>query len=929
MNSVGAGLGFDAGSSLAPLAHCRPTASFESVEADEEGGVLPATVLLDDDALNISLEMSAPISPFGVGGVWPPEAHAAPGAGARRLPLALALAVLERTLESSDAAAVSPRWGWPRIGKFDAVQRGEAPVAELVRKSIGRLAERSGRPLALAVPNGLPLMDQSLMIGRLGRGVRLIWRCMAAGLYCSHQQAPSGRQGVGLRLGVDSDVLHVHIGLDGFEATRFSYAHHRGREGPELLVPLRSRPKRGSKVTVSWPFLGFQLCARAHWAHQPDADRLWYSLFAAGSPLEVLKAGAERVHHPEVAREDWRAGWPKIMTGVQQSRSMLEKEVEAWSGEVASLLGHRQDRRPRLILVTGDFAAIRERSDLDALVLSPARRLEELGRAAGVPIEWLEPSAIAKGAALYASRRARSWATYLDELPPVEIVVQSSAGPQWVHLLKEPHYDAGAPVEIRLDQFSLNAGERQLLLPVYVHEFGDDTPDVLATRVEFKQATHAKTLAEVVIEVEAATGLPVVRATVAGQVNETAEVDWGKDQETAKTSKTKSQYLEGLPRAFPRTEERVAGSWWQLGGQFKVVNLPAPYSGTFTGEELGALIAKPITANSPLVILVLRGFARLAAKRDRNVTLQRWVAPTDLEGRNLQSKSLEAAMAVLVGFACQPAIPSPVARIAARSLASLCCQNPGWIAYLLSQTSQVDILKENDPLISALGSCLHHEDDMGRAVHVLSRRIHGKVNLARPTTFAPVGMHSLRALGHLFSHRSDALKQVKDDVANQLAEDITLFIEMTLERGTFMQKFQAALRALVYLTRRRAYQDGFLPVGSSAFRRAVSCCAKVYIAARLSAEPLALAGDRRKRIDGYKADLKALRVAGRPQGAGAHEATCRVIDEVDMSRVRMAETQFPQNPSELLKLLVQVVEYIEGRGTGILVIDDIDEDDGE
>jgi hypothetical protein len=652
-------------------------------------------------------------------------------------------------------------------------------------------------------------------------------------------------------------------------------------------------------------------------------------MFAAPSPLKVAKASFVRARQPEIARDDRRSGWTSVLEAARWQRSHAEETIHAWVGEVRSLIDSSRDGRPNIVLLTGDFAHTEGGGSVDELLVRPATMIAELARELKVPVDRLDPGAISMGAALYASRRARQWATYLDELPPVEIVVQSSGGARWQHLLKEPHYDAGAPVEIKLDHFSLNAGERQILLPVYVHEFGDDTAHVLATEVKFTQATSARTAAEVVVEVEAATGLPVVRATVGGAVNETAEVDWANDRESARTDKTKTGYLNSLPRAFPPIEERVAGDWWMSGGKYKTVTLPAPDGREYTGEALGVRLVALFTGAEIRFAPALKGFLRLAVKREWDATKLRWVAPTDESGCNHESRSLEAAADVLYKAVFHDWSKPSLANTAGRALSALCWRGKEWIAHLMDSCADVEQMKELHYVIAGLGSCVHAEADMGRAVNALAMRLHDKVYVAQATRKQPVGIHTLKAMGNLFAHRPEALKCVRDEVATQLAEDITQFIELTLEHGKFMQKFQAALRALVYLTRRRAYQDGFLPVDSVAFRRAVSCCAKVYIAVRLAAEGVAWAAAQHKLVTGYKSDLKALYVPGRAARGSAHESTCRVIDEVDMSRVRMDGTKFPNNPDKLLTLLVQVVEYIEGRGTGILVIDDDENDESD
>jgi hypothetical protein len=607
------------------------------------------------------------------------------------------------------------------------------------------------------------------------------------------------------------------------------------------------------------------------------------------------------------------------------------REIEDWSRDVEGLLRESSDGQPALALLTGDFADVEPSASNCKVLTAPVRAVRSVCERLKIPCKSLGPEGISIGAALFASRRARGWATFLDELPSVEIVVQTPAGAAWKTLVESKHYDAGAPLVVSLDQFWLNAGEKHVELPVYVDEFGPDTPNVLRTRVDFNQATSRRTSAEVVVEVEAATGLPVVRAAIRGDVDEIAEVDWANDHERAFTGLRKAEYLAQLPRTFPPIEERIDGLWWVHGGKYKTVKLPLPDGREYTGETLGARLVALEPGPEKRFAAALKAFSRLAAKREWHAGLKKWIAATDAEGRNAQSETLDATVGILFKSVFRKWSQGSLSNTAGRALAALCWRDPKWTDHLVQQCIHVDELKELHYVIAGLGSCVHREEDMARAVHALARRLHEKVNVAKAARKQPVGIHTLRAMGNLFAHRPDALKQVKNEVATQLADDITAFIELTLELGKFMQKFQAALRALVFLTRRRSYQDGFLPVDSDAFRRAVSCCAKVYIAARLSAEGAMWGASQSKIVEGYKADLKALRLPGRKDGVGAHEATCRVIDAVDMSRVRMDGTKFPVNPEKLLQLLVQVVEYIEGRGTGILVMEDDagDDDDDE
>jgi hypothetical protein len=218
---------------------------------------------------------------------------------------------------------------------------------------------------------------------------------------------------------------------------------------------------------------------------------------------------------------------------------------------------------------------------------------------------------------------------------------------------------------------------------------------------------------------------------------------------------------------------------------------------------------------------------------------------------------------------------------------------------------------------------------MAQAIQALAGRLRANILEAERRYDVPRGESTLLAIGNLLSIRSDAMKQVPDRVAQQLADDVTRFIELSMATGGFKRKFQALLRTLVYLTRRRAYQPSFLSPDSDAFERAVRCCARVYISARLASEFRRWQTPASKDIAIIKAQLKASRDRGGVERQRAMEATAAIIDSVADSQVHFPRDKFPKNPTKLLQLLLQVVEYIEGRGTGILVIDDSDDDDGD
>ncbi len=915
------GIGIDPGTALLAVSRCSVDAQgddFEFIGGQAEG-ILPSIVLADG-LLEPILEHTQPALPYGVGGEWPPEAVADPARGARRLPLSLALSVLADSTDVPHSSA-NRQWAWTTAVNTFNQQRHREAMTTLIRRTMQGVSRREVGPVALAVGNDLPLVEQTGIVSHAGTQVRLIWRCMAAGLAWMDVGGSAGHAEKVAQPKEGAQVLHVHLGLDGFEATKFHYKRSKGKAGPELLVPARSRPN--SSNTVSRPFLGLQLCARGNAKSGRSMDAVWSRLFCDRDPtIESLNAGEIVVGHSGDSK-DVRLGWPRVFQATKWSQEQTRQHVFDFVGAVEKLISGSKAPIVNRAILTGDFFHSVHGTVSGQLRTAPADGIRSLLKKYSIETWIAPPGSIARGAASFASRRARGWATFLDELPSVEIVAQFSEGPAWKKLLEAKHYDAGVPVCVQLDQFWLNAGEKHIELAVYVDEHGPDEPDVLKTRVDFPRSTQKQTPAKVTVEIEAASGLPVVRADLLGDLDESAEVDWAKDYDACHTGLRKIEYLATLPRAFPPIQERESGFWWTAGGKFKTAKVAGV---EYTGEELGERLVKLFPGSELKFAPVLAGYQRLAAKREWNENISKWVAPTDSEGVNTESDSIGPALETLYKCVGKTWEKPSLRNTAGRAIAALGWRDPKWIDHLMKRCDDVDVCGELDYAIAGLGGSIYCEPHMSRAIAAMASRLHDKVYIAKAKAKQPVGIHTLRALGVLFSTRPDALKYVRAPVANQLAEDITLFIEQTLEHGKFMQKFQAALNALVFLTRRRAYQDGFLPVGSPAFNRAVQCCAKVYVAARLSQCGPLIAPLRAKLIIGFKEDLKALQVGGKPSKTQAHEETRHVIDALDLTKTHLDGQKFPNDPTKLLVLLVKVIEYIEGRGSGLLVIDDDGED---
>jgi hypothetical protein len=76
-----------------------------------------------------------------------------------------------------------------------------------------------------------------------------------------------------------------------------------------------------------------------------------------------------------------------------------------------------------------------------------------------------------------------------------------------------------------------------------------------------------------------------------------------------------------------------------------------------------------------------------------------------------------------------------------------------------------------------------------------------------------------------------------------------------------------------------------------------------------------------RRLDGAKSALKHSLTATEQGAAGANELTLETLD-----RLALRDFRFPLpdvgRPDELYRLILDVILYIEGRGSGIIMVDD-------
>ena len=859
---------------------------------------LPAVVLTAERG-RPSLEARFPLLPLGTGAAWPPEAQVSTQCGSRRIPLALALALLQ--------SGRSP-WAWPTYGVGAGPQRETGQLGLLVREGVEAGSRECKGPIALPVSGLLPIEVQTELSSRrfqsthAAEEVRLLWRSMALGIGMLGPWDGSSQTGA-LRAKAGELLLHVHLGIDGFEASLLSIQPRTGDKGPQLLVPARKRPivagdpAASDGVTAcSAPLAGVRLMLAALRAKGAKTiPQLWEAAFTLPEARVIPDSS------------DYSHGGTDSVVWADAFRSVdANTEIDQWIAMLSAVVvGARNS--VTAVLLSGQYS----RSDWwgNASIPRLAGEMTRVLKGLGVQTHLVPTGAISAGAALFASRRANGWATYLDELPAVEMVVQRADGPGWIYAIKpQTFYDAGKPAFERFENFGrLSAGADKLLLPALVEGYGS----VRESSIAFDRPTENVQSVDLETEMEAASGLPVVRARLPGLEGRAAELNWAASSDTGRG---KQEYLDSLPQQFPPLEIRVESKWWANGQDQTRLQVSGVW---MTCDEACRAVA------SERNLAKLEEYFDLLGKRAQK---REWIgsgnqrrlqAASDSQGKNRWAQHLPAAEERAVQVLATSAYGSDLWKSAARFLAYIKHGSATLERLILKQLDDLRVCGENDQLLALAGNCIQTSAGSASVLEVLSRRIMDKVEEAQADEKAPVGIFTMKSMSSLLATRADATSMLSEVTASRLSKGVTRFIELGVkyadaEQGLH-QRFRAGIKSLVFLLRRRAYDSGYLGESTREFSIAIRSCCIAGLVSQMRQGARGVAGAKIAFTNRLGLDSEH-----------ASDATRRTRSVL----ARLTEAEIPRplprvNDEAALDLLVeQVVRYIEGRGAGIIVIPD-------
>ena len=227
------------------------------------------------------------------------------------------------------------------------------------------------------------------------------------------------------------------------------------------------------------------------------------------------------------------------------------------------------------------------------------------------------------------------------------------------------------------------------------------------------------------------------------------------------------------------------------------------------------------------------------------------------------------------------------------------------------------VCKEADQLLPLAGNCSFSPALCARVLDVLGRKIDDYVEVAEQERTPAKGINTMKALSAILATRADATSKLPAEACRRLAEASTRFLALGVrfadDQNGLHQRFRAGIKAVVFLLRRRAYDSSYIGESTREFERAVRSCCIAGLVSQMRQNVRGLAAAKAAINERLGLDSEAASVASKRT-----LSVLASLTELDIPRPlpKVNDTK------ELDDLVQQVVLYIEGRGSGIIAIED-------
>lgn len=742
-------------------------------------------------------------SPIGSGLAWPPNSRISGDRAPGRLPVSIAWEGLH-----SDGTAPSQALG--------------SGLASVTRAALVESGDSA--PSALVIPNTMSgLARRTLLLEFVADPrPRLIWRPIAATLAWIEQYGSAIRRSTG-----DGDsigfVLSIHLGLDGLESALVEVRRYRfGRRS--LLLPARRLPSSEDpplslgpsglvehislRITDEELPRAWNLLWCSDWLGQSDKDRS--CTLHTTQELDQLKQEAARLLFERIEQhrsKTWHPLPPSELANLRSRLSggvpLLEHRFKDWVDRTRALAS--TPKGPIIgVTATGAYAEC----------LSATDRLDSLLAGFDIPnarlvVSSSDQSPLSRGAALFASRVSIDEPGYLDTLPKIETLVTRRGEPQWLDLTaqegksEEDRFVVGGSRfdELVPDQeLGVAQGEERLHLTLSK----EDENFVKETTVELPGPIAVSTRVQLRVLMDPGQGSP--RLVIVPDVpnafgGRSVEIDW---EDAPPGTKTKEEALAEVPRTNPPLEPRLASrDAWQ-GWDF------------FQNGGGGKKNTRHANVRDALETFLTTRHVSKTAVASALAELRELLRQNDRAYLDRRPKTHATAFSSFGSIAADASDPSDVAGRFKRRLVEL-----------IDAESNPDVLKN---ALRCAGYCgLRSPEVQGPILRDLAsgswptseeliligntfstkRECRAFLQLIASVDDLPSN-DIMRAIARVLQYREDALEEVPSIVCDRLTVACHRVLAAEVRSGSAKYKFRHASLCIVYLLRRRRYDDGFM-----------------------------------------------------------------------------------------------------------------------
>ena len=729
------------------------------------------------------------------------------------------------------ASSGCDRWKWAGGNAALSPAEAIAAVAADVLSGEGTSA-RPAEPV-LIIPDGCTGAQQQEVLDaarRMGLRVRLLWRPVAAAMeWCRHfhEHVSLREPAEGKTVG---QILCLHLGLDGVEATRLKIVLKRSRDDQLCLVPARPRPKCSAVAGFGLTFVE-KLAERATSAciAAARAEVGWRLLWS--TPWLPASLARMRGHAPPDA-------WHRVLTEAGFPESIWQ-ETEAWLSTYASMDRASDGPRHGIGCITSwsprdvaDWVAgtlkideSREEPLIGAVVTGPLAGIAHGTQTIG--LQWLgkancpfnlvlcegrdQPQGLlARAAALYATRLEAGLPTYLDTLPRLEVVVTRCGEPTWQSLLQEDEsfVDGGKPFQkegVGLGEMCIESGSTALGISLHHEEHATVREHIIA----LPRAPNDRMPISLDVSMTPAQGnarIEIKPSVVELFGPRNVVVDWkGNMRESGKVPE---EYLQDLPRILPSASPR-GGSRLMWGGGTDLwgrLHIGA-------AARMSEYLARPS-------LIRLNDVTKSLQIKDRSIEPGEYTA---VSSDGDPGRNLEDARELLHRF-----VQDLVQRLGrntqldedqvVRALTYTSTANRIFADYMRDRIDREGprMARHNR---AACGWCLREPAAIAQFAFATSGALRRG---AGPNVW-------IKSLWEILRYREDATRDMSSELCLDLADDLLSIFHSEMQALSFRLNFRYASGGVAYLLRRRRYDTAYLDPNSqrarilkSAFQQAIS-----------------------------------------------------------------------------------------------------------